>query len=82
MKNNCGLNCKGARFSHEQGETLKENEDHLIILPERAPVPPSGASGCTYIPGEGLDCHDPSEEMPIIGGAPPHGGGSATYPPS
>ncbi|KAI3469705.1 hypothetical protein Pfo_026368, partial [Paulownia fortunei] len=70
---------KGSRLLHDQVETLKEKGLSINSL-QKGPVPPSGPSGCTNIPGSGGGgC--PINEMHFAGrGAPPHGGGSAAYP--
>lgn len=47
--------CKAGRVLHEaeEREVMKTNSNMKMVLQslERGPVPPSGPSGCTYIPG-------------------------------
>lgn len=57
---------KASRVLYDEGE-LMHKELRLQSLP-RGPVPPSGPSGCTYIPGTGgSGC--PVEEMHYAGDA-------------
>ncbi|KAL0348961.1 UNVERIFIED_CONTAM: hypothetical protein Sangu_1123900 [Sesamum angustifolium] len=64
---------------HDEEEALKEKGIFIHSL-EKGPVPPSGPSGCTNIPGSGgSGC--PINEMHFAGGhAPPHPSGSTAYP--
>lgn len=66
---------KGGRLLHEEAKTAFAN------LHGRGPIPPSGASGCTYIPGSGGNpC--PIDSMRFGGGdRPPRSGGTAASPP-
>ncbi|KAL7105411.1 hypothetical protein ACP275_07G042800 [Erythranthe tilingii] len=59
---------------HDQGEEalLKDKSLFLNSL-QRGPVPPSGPSGCTNIPGSGGGAC-PINEMHFAGGAPPRRG--------
>ncbi|KAL8048105.1 hypothetical protein ABFX02_07G042000 [Erythranthe guttata] len=72
---------------HDQGEEalLKDKSLFLNSL-QKGPVPPSGPSGCTNIPGSGGGAC-PINEMHFAGGAPPRRGGrgrssTAAYPQS
>ncbi|KAL0376732.1 UNVERIFIED_CONTAM: hypothetical protein Scaly_0790800 [Sesamum calycinum] len=68
-----------SRLLHDEEEALKEKGIFIHSL-EKGPVPPSGPSGCTNIPGSGgSGC--PIKEMHFAGGhAPPRPGGSTAYP--
>lgn len=48
----CNQHGKSSRILHG-GETLKEKGIPIHSLIKRGPVPPSGSSGCTHIPGTG-----------------------------
>lgn len=69
------------RLLHDEAKTLGKKGISVNSL-QRGPVPPSGPSGCTHIPGSGgIGC--PIDEMHFAGGAQPRrGGGSAASPPS
>lgn len=71
---------KGSRLLHEEAKTLEQN-GVFDNLHGRGPVPPSGASGCTHIPGSaGNPC--PIDGM-RLGGSDrlPRSGGTAASPP-
>lgn len=72
---------KSSRLLHDESKTLQGKGDFANSL-EKGPVPPSGPSGCTNIPGSGGNgC--PIKEMHFTGGAwPRRGGRSAASPPS
>ncbi|KAH6808974.1 transmembrane protein [Perilla frutescens var. frutescens] len=73
---------KSSRLLHDETKTLSEKGIFVNSL-EKGPVPPSGPSGCTNIPGSGgSGC--PIKEMHFAGGARPHRGGRSptSHPPS
>ncbi|CAI9776887.1 unnamed protein product [Fraxinus pennsylvanica] len=68
-----------SRLLTDQEKGLKKRGIALQVLQTHRPVPPSGSSGCSYIPGSGgSGC--PIEEMHFArgGGAQP---AAATYSP-
>ncbi|KAI9087440.1 hypothetical protein K1719_030580 [Acacia pycnantha] len=66
-----------------QGGRILEGEKRLWLQSlEKGPVPPSGPSGCTFIPGTGGNRCPPVNEMNVAGNAfhRLHGGSVAVYP--
>ncbi|GFP95887.1 hypothetical protein PHJA_001732900 [Phtheirospermum japonicum] len=58
---------------HQRATLSNEKKGLFVISLQKGPVPPSGPSGCTYIPGGGGHC-PPINGMHFAGGAPPHRG--------
>ncbi|RDX88600.1 hypothetical protein CR513_29780, partial [Mucuna pruriens] len=59
------------------GRVLNMKEEVSLVSLDKGPVPPSGPSGCTYIPGSGgTHCH--GKEINVAGNSQPHTG--ETYP--
>ncbi|KAF7145900.1 hypothetical protein RHSIM_Rhsim04G0189300 [Rhododendron simsii] len=64
--------CKASRVLYEDGEKMVvKNKGDMLILEslQRAPVPPSGSSGCTNIPGGGGPSCLAAQEMNFAGDA-------------
>lgn len=69
----CLESAKSSRpLLHDHGNTLKDKDTFVHSVLRRGPVPPSGQSNCTNIPGSSAGQCPP----PITGG----GGGTAAYP--
>ncbi|GMP56125.1 hypothetical protein CsSME_00020713 [Camellia sinensis var. sinensis] len=66
-----------SRVLHEEHKGVGKNRDTMVMASlNRVPVPPSGPSGCTNIPGSnGPPC--PFQEKNFAGDALPH---ASTYP--
>ncbi|RDX88607.1 hypothetical protein CR513_29787, partial [Mucuna pruriens] len=59
------------------GRVLNMKDQVILVSLDKGPVPPSGPSGCTYIPGSGgTHCH--GKEMNVAGNSQHHSG--ETYP--
>ncbi|KAK7268729.1 hypothetical protein RIF29_21437 [Crotalaria pallida] len=61
------------------GRVLNVKKQLSLQSLDKGPVPPSGPSGCTYIPGSG-GTHCPVEEMNIAGDATKQHRGEEAYP--
>ncbi|RDX67947.1 hypothetical protein CR513_53118, partial [Mucuna pruriens] len=60
------------------GRVLNKKEQQNLISLDKGPVPPSGPSTCTYIPGSGGTYCPPVEEMNVAGNAQYHS--AQSYP--